>query len=254
MKTLVICKYCSIEGKVNYQELEVETSGIYEFRCDKGHENISVLQLHQFQILYDLGIYALLDGYTREAVTSFAVSLERFYEYCIDCFLYGLPEDIQKATRKYVSSQSERQLGAFYYLYLSKINDVPERVKDDWVKFRNRIVHKGEIPKYEKALEYANYIYHYINDTLEALYSKFTDSERFFTFMEKRRKEILEKHPKHQDAHDPSTFGGITFIEIFPHDDKGPDRSEFIRSFDEKFEIYKGMNEHQKELNVKRLF
>ena len=35
----------------------------------------------KFELLFELGINALIDGYPREAVSSFASALERFYEF-----------------------------------------------------------------------------------------------------------------------------------------------------------------------------
>lgn len=253
MKTLVVCKHCSIEGQgLIYKEVEIETSGIYEFKCDHGHENISILQLHSFQLLYDMGIKALLDGYTREAVTSFAVSLERFHEYCIDCFLYDVPKEMKEETWKLVSSQSERQLGAFYYLYLHEINAIPENVK--YIKFRNKVVHKGEIPTSEKAFEYAEYVYNYIDNVLNKLYNKYYDDSRFFAFMEKRRTDVKKQFPNHADSDDPTTIQGPTFIDVFPLDENGADRSEYIRSFQEKFQMFEGINDNQSKQGTRRLW
>ncbi|WP_337970044.1 hypothetical protein [Virgibacillus salexigens] len=255
MKTLVICKHCSKEGKgPTYKELEIEHSGIYEFKCINGHENISILQLHSFQLLYDLGIKALLDSYTREAVTSFAVSLERFREYCIDCFLYDLPEENKNATWKYVSSQSERQLGAFYFLYLSKVNAVPTKINNKWDKFRNDVIHKGQIPKSEEVLEYAEYVFDYINETLEVLYNKYADQNVFYLFLNKRFREVKEKYPRHVDAEDPSTISGPTFIDIVPIVKQGPDRSNFVYSFQEKLDLFEEMNQNQSSQGIKRLW
>lgn len=249
-----MCKHCSIEGRGISKDVEVETSGIYEFKCFYGHENISILRLHSFQLLYDLGIKALLDGYTREAATSFAVSIERFREYCIECFLYGLPNEDKKETWKYVSSSSERQLGAFYFLYLYEIKAVPKKVNDKWEKFRNDVIHKGKIPFYEKTLEYAKYVFNYITEILEVLYKKYIDSERFFTFIHKRFAEVKEKYPNHPDSDDPTTIQGPTFIEIFPIDVNGPDRSEFIRSFQQSLDLFKGISENQNSQGVNRLW
>lgn len=246
-----MCKHCSIEGRGTFKDVEVKTNGIYEFKCDYGHENISILQHHSFQLLYDLGIKTLLDGYTREAATSFSVSIERFHEYCIDLFLHDLPEENKRNTWKYVSSSSERQLGAFYFLYLYEIKAVPKKVSGKWEKFRNDVIHKGNIPSNEKAFEYAKYVFDYINEVLDALYTKYIGQNRFFAFMNKRYDEVKEKYPSHIDSDDPTTIQGPTFIEIFPIDENGPDRSEFIRSFQQNLDLFKGMSENQNSQGVK---
>jgi hypothetical protein len=56
-------------------------SGKLTVRCKQGHITVVTLPIPAFELLFDLGCSALLDGYSREAVTSFAVSLERFEEF-----------------------------------------------------------------------------------------------------------------------------------------------------------------------------
>jgi hypothetical protein len=38
-------------------------------------------------VLFDIGANAVVDGYYREAITSFSASLERFYEYFLGALL-----------------------------------------------------------------------------------------------------------------------------------------------------------------------
>jgi hypothetical protein len=56
-------------------------SGKLTLRCEQGHTTVVALSIPAFELLFDFGCSALLDGYTREAVTSFASSLERFEEF-----------------------------------------------------------------------------------------------------------------------------------------------------------------------------
>ena len=62
---------------------ELRDEGPYEVECAQGHRSFVLLQLQRFEILFHIGAYAVLDGYYREAVSSFTASLERFYEFFI---------------------------------------------------------------------------------------------------------------------------------------------------------------------------
>lgn len=56
-------------------------NGRYVYTCNQGHTRTSVLQQDRFQLLFQIGIHAIVDGYPREAVADFASSLERFFEF-----------------------------------------------------------------------------------------------------------------------------------------------------------------------------
>ena len=55
--------------------------GKLTLRCEQGHKTVVKLPIPEFELLFDFGCSALLDGYPREAVTSFASSFERFEEF-----------------------------------------------------------------------------------------------------------------------------------------------------------------------------
>ncbi|WP_429842382.1 hypothetical protein [Brevibacillus sp. FIR094] len=165
MKFPSICYVCALDGFPDETiEFEFHENGVYEFTCRNNHTNTLQLLHPHFEILFELGAMALIDGYPREAVSSFATSVERFYEYCIKTYL--LPEKIgldnSNETWKLVSSQSERQLGAYYFLYLYNFAETPEALPRKWIEFRNDVIHKGKIPKYDEVYKHAEYLYHYI--------------------------------------------------------------------------------------------
>jgi hypothetical protein len=56
-------------------------SGKLTLRCGQGHTTVVTLPIPAFELLFDFGCSALLDGYPREAVTSFASSFERFEKF-----------------------------------------------------------------------------------------------------------------------------------------------------------------------------
>jgi hypothetical protein len=103
-----------------FATVEWQDDGRYEVTCPKGHTSITILQEQKFELLFDIGAYALIDGYYREAVSSFTSSLERFYEFFVASVLFenGIGEDVLTSTWKQVVNQSERQLGAFMFLYV----------------------------------------------------------------------------------------------------------------------------------------
>jgi hypothetical protein len=65
--------------------------------------------------------------------------------------------------RKFPTINTERQLGAFYYLYLNHFKKTPPSLSGDDVKFRNDVTHKGKMPKYDKSTQYAKKVYEYIS-------------------------------------------------------------------------------------------
>lgn len=168
MKMNLYCHSCDLFYPI---EIEINERNIYELECFEGHKTTCLLNQRKFEILYEIGAYALIDGYTREAVSSFAVAVERLHEYCINILLIknGISKEDREKTFKMVSNMSERQLGAFYYLYLNEFGEPPEQISNKKSEFRNKVTHKGVIPTYEQVLEYAEYIFEYIIHLLQKL-------------------------------------------------------------------------------------
>ena len=114
-----------------------------------------------------------MDGYYRDAVASFSSSLERFYEFYIASILFknGVSDNDIAENWKTVSNSSERQFGAFAFVYLLEEKIVPpgiESVKPkelggkQFKNFRNNIIHRGDIPNKEQALCFGQTILDYI--------------------------------------------------------------------------------------------
>jgi hypothetical protein len=144
---------CAFEDKADSSPsyttyVELRDDGRYEFTCKRGHTTVTVVQQQKFEILFDLGAYAILDGYYREAVASFTSSLERFYEFFIKAYLLdgGIDKSVFDEAWKNVSQQSERQLGAFIFLYCQAFSEEPSLPRQKYIKFRNEVMHKGKIP------------------------------------------------------------------------------------------------------------
>lgn len=161
MRLAFICMKCTFGEDASSHPpypkyVELRDDGRYEFTCENGHTTVTVLQQQKFEVIFDLGAYAILDGYYREAVASFTSSLERFYEFFIKASLFedGLEESVVTESWKKVSSQSERQLGAFIFLYLRCFSESPSLLRQTQIQFRNEVIHKGKIPSREEAIKY----------------------------------------------------------------------------------------------------
>ena len=81
------CKQEKSERQYHIKSGELLDNLTFRTVCPNGHESVIVAEAQKFEVLYDMGISALLDGYCREAVSSFAAAQERFHEFCIRVFL-----------------------------------------------------------------------------------------------------------------------------------------------------------------------
>ncbi|MDB5097082.1 MAG: hypothetical protein JWM80_1503 [Cyanobacteria bacterium RYN_339] len=173
MKVAISCPTCRAEAGAGLEPGEIErhvfftdvqTESLYQVACPRGHANWAVLENPKFEILFEHGCMALVEGYPREAVSSFAAALERFYEFFIEvvCAKLGVPVTALDASWKYIQL-SERQLGAFYFCYLllhkRPVAETFHKQLIGWTTQRNKAIHQGEIPPRGKAKEYGEWIF-----------------------------------------------------------------------------------------------
>ena len=151
MKIPAVCAECLKDDPSRALQIgavEFRDDGRYEITCPREHRSITILQQQRFEILFDIGAYAIVDGYYREAVSSFTASLERLYESFIRAAMHE--RNIDAATIdsawKEVGPRSERQLGAFVIAYTVECGRPPETLSNASQKFRNRVIHEGKIP------------------------------------------------------------------------------------------------------------
>jgi hypothetical protein len=179
MKIFTVCAECMREDIANADTgfVEVNNDGVYRFKCSKGHLSFNAVQEQVFEILFEYGCHAMLDGYYREAISSFTSALERFYEFYIK--LVCIKNDIKKNHRskvwKKVSNQSERQLGAFIFLWTTEFKETPILLKDGDIKFRNDVIHKGKIPTQEDAEKYGQSVLNLFNNYLPKIKHSYSD-------------------------------------------------------------------------------
>lgn len=188
MRLLVPCMQCFQEFGKPSEELshvEIRDNGCYEIKCSHGHETITVLQQQKFEVLFDIGANAILDGYYREAVSSFTSSLERFYEFALRVFLEKdskSDKQLFKDCWKNVASSSERQLGAFFFLWATNFNEIPEHLPNKKINFRNDVIHKGKIPTQAEAIEYGDSVLNALRPKMLAIRNKFPEEVEKVTF------------------------------------------------------------------------
>ncbi|MFC6592297.1 hypothetical protein ACFP81_10025 [Deinococcus lacus] len=120
------CPRCGSEVRLEYAD-----SSIYDAACPQcGGEFCLFVRKPKFEVLFDMGAQALLDGYAREAVASFAAAQERFFEFYIRAASLeratGTEQSMEEAasafesTWKHVVSQTERQTGMLALAYLMR--------------------------------------------------------------------------------------------------------------------------------------
>jgi hypothetical protein len=111
MKIPMMCTTCfqnEQDGVKSVESLDLNDRGRFKITCQNGHTSIVFLNHQKFQILFEIGINAIIDGYYREAVSSFTSSLERFYEFFskVICITRGIEWTAIEETWKNVSKQS----------------------------------------------------------------------------------------------------------------------------------------------------
>ncbi|OUC12977.1 MAG: hypothetical protein B0A82_19735 [Alkalinema sp. CACIAM 70d] len=187
MRIEIDCQICSHnESKekssfVRYARLcSVRDDGIYEFECPEGHRSITVLRTPKHEVLFAIASNALLDGYLREAIASFAASLERFYEFVIRviCRAKSIPQkDIEKCWKS-ISKQSERQLGAFTMLWFVEIGDPPDLLPNKMIELRNQVIHQGKVPTYQECIKFGQAVIDVISPIECTMLDKFPDNHK----------------------------------------------------------------------------
>lgn len=170
VKILIPCMECALVDD-NLYPVEVGDDFVLSLTCDKGHVTATCLQEHRFEILYEIGVNAIVDGYYREAISAFQSCLERFYEFYLSVIAIkrGISEDVWASSWKIVAQQSERQLGAFIYVYCLENKTVPPLLDSTLVKLRNDVVHKGKLPQRVEAIRYGNAVIAIVNPLLQRM-------------------------------------------------------------------------------------
>ena len=207
MRLYLNCLSCFHEHGVNdptTYSADLLDEGVAVFECRRGHKVRTALQAFKFEILSEVAITAIADGYYREAVSSFTSALERFYEFYVRVILKSKDHnenEIQGFWRK-ISKQSERQLGAFHMLYMTEEGAPPDALKDEDVSFRNKVIHQGLVPTRKEAIDYGQKVVNVAHSPLERLKAEHSD------LIEQLAKEaLIEKSINLEQDERSSTLG-----------------------------------------------
>lgn len=201
MRIEIACNICSKEKSketssfVQYSRLcSIRDDGIYEFECPEGHRSITVLRTPKHEVLFTIASNALLDGYLRESIASFAASLERYYEFVIRviCRSKSIAQQDFEKCWKAVSKQSERQLGAFAMLWFVEIGNPPDLLSNKMVELRNQIIHQGKVPTDHECIKFGQAVIEVIVPIERKMLDKFPDSHKDECFALSRS--VREKH------------------------------------------------------------
>lgn len=193
-----VCSRDNPEGEPSFVEYSrlcsVRDDGIYEFECPEGHRAITVLRTPKHEILFAIASNALLDGYLRESIASFAASLERFYEFVIRviCLAKSMPQQDIEKWWKSVSKQSERQLGAFTMLWFVEMGTPPDLLSNKMVELRNQVIHQGKVPTYQECIKFGQAVIDVISPIERKMLNQFSDSHKDECFALSRS--VREKH------------------------------------------------------------
>ncbi|MBZ9750703.1 Lar family restriction alleviation protein [Deinococcus sp. HMF7604] len=171
------CPACGHANRVAFTE-----SGVHDVTCAQcGARSCVFLRKQRFEVLFDLGTRALMDGYAREAVASFAAALERFFEFYVRAFAleqaantdrdFSLVQGALDGTWRHVASQSERQLGMFALSYLLRQGREPDFLTPAGLgtDFRNRVIHRGALPTRAEVDAYAAAVFALMDRLLSEL-------------------------------------------------------------------------------------
>ncbi|HYX72383.1 MAG TPA: hypothetical protein VE732_06405 [Nitrososphaera sp.] len=181
------CGQCS--GELSSQDdaliIEITDSNHYQATCPQGHLATISIQANKFEILFEMGAVALLEGYYREAVANLAGALERFMEFYVSVMMIkaGINEKEFNETWKLVSNQSERQLGAFAFVYLNENKQPPKYLSNNAINFRNNVIHKGYIPTYQEVCKYGQAVLSFIDPIFEGLKNNEEDWQYVLTLL-----------------------------------------------------------------------
>jgi hypothetical protein len=177
MKVPLSCPECvkmARDGKLKWTDLTpviqpLADSGEYPFTCQRGHKVVVIRPEPKWETLCRSGVFALIDGYPREVIAAFAAAVERFHEFVLRVLLRSRHVEAKEveAVWKLVKGQSERQLGAFMYLYLADTGKRPPDPPDS--TFRNSVIHKGLVPTIEEGRKYAETSFNYIMAILRTM-------------------------------------------------------------------------------------
>lgn len=194
MHATVLCIDCEHDELHGAMSFELGEHAIIQGKCPAGHDVRGVVQNPKRELLFELGMRALHDGYYREAVMNMASALESTYltfARVVVRHLVGCPAPDDEAgldaarertagLEKWLN-RSEPQHGAFILAYTVLTGDPPDwrgKKTEKQVNRRNEVVHAGYIPTQAEARTYAEFAFDLILKLVTLLKTKAREALR----------------------------------------------------------------------------
>lgn len=178
----LFCPRCAQEAKENIKnniafEVPVPVStlsddGKYEVHCKRGHRSKVILDNIKFELLFEMGLNAIIDGYYRESISAFSSALEKYYEFYWHVVMNHnkISKDKINDTWKPLSKYSERQIGAYSTAVILLKKSTPRLLNPNKeIKFRNRVIHDGYVPTEDESVSFGDRVMSIINEDLSDL-------------------------------------------------------------------------------------
>jgi hypothetical protein len=173
MRIALLCAECAkaTSGIGAWFTATIREDGLYTGKCPNGHDLLLATQTLPHEMLFDIALNAIVDRYHRDAVSSFAAAIERFFEYATRVIAKKRQVPAEKFTEawKEVAQQSERQLGAYIFLWLVEFGSAPDLLSNSMTKLRNAVVHKGRLPERSDAIAFGEAAYKVIQEGVRKL-------------------------------------------------------------------------------------
>jgi hypothetical protein len=192
MHATVTCRECSEAPTGSDFSFAIGDDATINAKCPAGHEVRGVVQNPKRELLFDLGMRALHDGYYREAIMNMASALESTcatFALAAARHAAGVPQNTDAEELKMArarsdtlhawwAKQSERQLGACVVAYAMLTGNVPDWQKqaEKNARVRNDVVHSGLVPTEAQARAYAEFAFDRIEHLVEVLKAKAGDA------------------------------------------------------------------------------
>lgn len=180
-----ICAECSFAGRFEFVKIPLREDGVYEYVCPLGHRSVWLVQQQRFELLFELGIHAILDGYYREAISAFSAALERFYQFSFHVLTLhsgGSDASFLEAWAQ-VKKSSERQFGVHVSAWLISFGSTPRALPDNGPnkpskEFRNNVIHNGMLPDYAATVAFGQAVLEIIREQIDHLNDRATEGVR----------------------------------------------------------------------------
>jgi hypothetical protein len=163
VRITLACPECakSTGGTGSWFVETIREDGLYQGKCPNSHDLLIALQTLRHEMLFEIALNAIVDGYYREAISSFAASVERFFEFALLVIAKkrGIEKTLFQDGWKIVARQSERQFGAYVFLYLTEFGKLPRLLSQKMVELRNEVTHHGSLPEKKDVIKYGRDVY-----------------------------------------------------------------------------------------------